>query len=372
MKIGILGGGQLGRMFIQNALNYGAEINILDPDINCPCSKICNEFTQGNLLDFDTVFSFGKNQDIISIEIEHVNIEALKELKKLNKKIIPDPFILEIIQDKGLQKKFFLANNIPTAPFSLIQYSSEIHNHIELLPAFQKVRKGGYDGKGVIKIESIKDIDLAFEEKSVLEKMADVNKEISIIVVKNDFETLTFPIVEMVVNEKLNQLDYLISPSSIDYDSIEQAEEIAKNVANALNSPGIFAIEMFYNNDKTIWVNEIAPRVHNSGHATIEGNITSQFDQMFRVLMNYPLGKTNAKNISAIVNLVGEEGYNGLVYYKGIEKVLEIPNTYIHLYGKNITKPGRKMGHITLIGKNVDDLIETIKFIKENFKVISK
>ncbi len=371
MKIGVLGGGQLGRMFIQAALNYPVEIYVLDPDTSCPCKDICNNFTLGDFNDYDTVLAFGEKVDVISIEIEHVNIAALKELKKKGKRIIPDPNVLEIIQDKGLQKEFYKKHNIPTAPFALIQYSTELHKHQQLLPAFQKLRKGGYDGKGVVRLDSLLDIDKVLEEKSVLEELANIKKELSVIVAKNETEIVTYPVVEMVVNKELNQLDYLLSPADIDFDYMENAIEIAMKVVESFNSPGIYAVELFYNKDNTIWVNEVAPRVHNSGHATIEGNITSQFDQMLRVILNYPLGKTDALETSVMLNIVGEKGCSGFAYYKGLEKILGLNKTYVHMYGKPTTKPGRKMGHITFTGNNVEEIMPQLSYVKKNLKVTS-
>lgn len=361
-KIGILGGGQLGRMFIQNALNYPVEIHILDPNPNAPCSKIAHRFVTGDFNNEEDVLNFAEGLDIIGIEIEHVNLSALQKLKKQGKTIIPDPNVLEIIQDKGLQKEFYLNNDIATAP---LKDKND-------LPNVQKLKKGGYDGKGVqvLKIENFKD---CWDEDSIFEEKADIQMELAVLVAQNqDGETAVYPVVEQVFNPEYHLLDYLISPARINEKIAHQAKNLALKVVKKLNSPGIFAIELFLNHDGSLWVNETAPRVHNSGHASIEGNFCSQFDMMLRTLLNWPLGNPDAKLKSAMLNLIGTEGYSGEVKIKGLENILNLPGHSLHWYGKEITKPGRKMGHSTIVGSSWDSIIQQIETIKEEMKIISK
>lgn len=371
MKIGILGGGQLGRMFIQNALNYPVEIHVLDPSPIAPCKDLANEFTQGDFNDYQTVLDFGQKVDCISIEIEHINVAALKELEKQGKRVVPSSAVLEMIQDKGLQKTFYQDNNIPTSPFVLVEDSSEIAQHSSLFPAFQKLRKGGYDGKGVQKIT--KDTTNFLNGPSILEQAADLDKEISIIAVSNGRgEVKLFPIVEMVINQEYNLLDYLFCPADLSESLSKKAEKIVHQLVQSFDSAGIFAVELFINKDKTIWVNEVAPRAHNSGHSTIEAAYSSQFDQLLRCILDLPLGSTKVKGLSAMVNLIGEENHHGKVKYQGLEEVLAIKKTYLHLYGKNITQAGRKMGHITILGESKAEILPKIEKIKRTLKVISQ
>ncbi|TDM00004.1 MAG: 5-(carboxyamino)imidazole ribonucleotide synthase [Flavobacteriaceae bacterium] len=371
MKIGILGGGQLGRMFLQNALNYPVEISILDPSPLAPCKNLAHQFTLGDFNDFQTVIDFGKDLDVIGIEIEHVNTSALIELKKMGKKIIPDPEVLEIIKDKGLQKAFYAKHQIPTAPFVLLEENEPLTQHESFLPCFQKLRTGGYDGKGVLKINSVD--DPSFSAPCVLEKAADLQKEIAVVVVQDQKgNRKAYPAIEMVANPKYNLLDYLLCPAEISDEIQTKAIDIALLAVEKLGSAGIFAVELFLNKDQSIWVNEIAPRVHNSGHSTIEGAFCSQFDQMLRILAGYPLGSTKLKGTSVMLNLIGEENFSGEAYYLGVQQALELENTYLHLYGKKQTSKGRKMGHITLVGNSKEELLPKIDTIKENLKVISK
>jgi 5-(carboxyamino)imidazole ribonucleotide synthase len=371
-KIAILGGGQLGRMFIQNALNYGVHISVLDPTPNAPCAHICNEFTLGSFKDYDTVLEFGRKADIITIEIEHVNTDALRQLEKEGKTVIPSAEAIETIKDKGLQKLFYQKYQIPSSDFRLINNASEITENADFLPAFQKARTEGYDGKGVTFIKDTSHTEEAFDEPSVLEKAVDIEKELSVIVVKNQSgEVVTFPVVELVFDPVYNLVDYLKAPADISEELTTSAREIATSVVNALNSPGIFAVEMFLTKKGEILVNETAPRTHNSGHHTIEASISSQFDQQLRALLNLPLGSTESYPAAAMINLVGEKGYSGKVKYTGIDKLAGMKNTYLHLYGKEETKPGRKMGHITVIGENFQAIEPLIEAVKNEVKVIA-
>jgi 5-(carboxyamino)imidazole ribonucleotide synthase len=370
IRLGIVGGGQLGRMLIQSAVDLNINCIVLDPDENAPCKNIASEFYQGSLTDFETVLNFGKNADIITIEIENVNTDALSELKKMGKYVHPDPEIIRLIQDKGLQKQFYNKNLIPTADFKLIDNKEEIYNHLNFLPAFQKLRKEGYDGRGVKKISGKEEINSAFNKPSILEKLVDFEKEISVIVARRkNGETAAFPPVELEFNPEANLVEFLFMPSSIGVDIAEKAENIAVKLINSLNMVGILAVEMFVTKTGAVLVNEIAPRPHNSGHHTIEANYTSQYEQHLRAIMDLPLGSPKGKSAAVMVNLLGEEGFSGKAVYKGIEQILKLPGAHIHLYGKMMTKPFRKMGHVTIIDENIDIAKEKAIFVKNNLKV---
>lgn len=357
-KIGILGGGQLGLMFIQNALSYPVEIHILDPNPDCPCAKVSHRFVQGDFNDYQSVMQFAADVDIIGIEIEHVNLEALSELKEKGKKVIPDPEVLKIIQDKGLQKEFYLQNNIPTAPLKTE------------LPAVQKLRKGGYDGKGVQILKSAED---QWNEPSVFEEIADIELELAVIIARNERgETAVFPVVEQVFDPEYNLLDYLLTPARIPQETAERAKLTALKVVNAFDHPGIYAVELFLNKNGEIWVNETAPRVHNSGHSTIEAADCSQFDMMLRVLMNYPLGSTRLKKKSAMLNIIGAKDEVGEAEIQGFDNLLKIPGASLHWYAKHMTKPGRKMGHATFMGDDFDTIIGQINAVKDELKSVAK
>lgn len=369
-KIGILGGGQLGRMLIQQGINYGLISYVLDNDPNATCKNICNKFVEGDLLDFNTVYQFGKMVDKLTIEIEHVNIEALLQLKAEGLEIIPDPLALKIIQDKGLQKQFYIENAIPTSEFMLIDNKNELNKVADFLPAFQKMRKHGYDGKGVVKIESIDKLEKAFDCPSILEKYCDFEKEISVIVIADKNGNIAcYDPVELVFDPTYHLVDYLISPANIKKDIKDKAKEIALKLVKCLQSSGIFAVEMFLEKNGHILVNEIAPRAHNSGHQTIEGNYSSQFDQQIRLLLDLPIGSTIAHSGSLMLNLIGEQGFEGPAIYEGIDEILGIEGIYVHLYGKANTRPGRKMGHITITGDNSEKMIEKSMFIKQTLKI---
>jgi 5-(carboxyamino)imidazole ribonucleotide synthase len=370
-KLGILGGGQLGRMLIQSLINYDVDVFILDPDKDAPCKDICKKFTVGSLMDADAIIEFGRELDIITIEIEHVNVAGLYELQKMGKTIIPSPESIETIQDKGLQKLFYKKHDIPSADFIITDTINDVKNNVSFLPAFQKMRKNGYDGKGV---KYLKDnTDGAFEEASLLEKAVEIEKEIAIIIVVNkDGEIKDFPLVELVFNPEYNLVDYLICPSDIVASKQEEAKQIALSVAKALNSPGIFAIEMFLTKTGEILVNETAPRTHNSGHQSIEGNYTSQFEQQARALLNLPLGNTVVREKSLMMNIIGEKEQEGDVQYQDFNEIVQLENVFVHLYVKKITKPGRKMGHITILGKTENELIEKYSIIRNKLKVIKQ
>jgi 5-(carboxyamino)imidazole ribonucleotide synthase len=370
-KIGILGGGQLGRMLIQNAINYNLNISVLDPDANAPCKGISN-FTKGSLTDYDTVYDFGKNKDLITIEIENVNVEALKALQKEGKKVFPQPEVIELIQDKGLQKMFYQRNNIPSSDFFLVEQKDQISKYADFFPFYQKLRKGGYDGKGVVKLVNPDKLDNAFEAPSVLERLVDFDKEIAVIVARNESgEVKCFPVVECEFNPQANLVEFLFSPASIKKPVEKQAYDIAVKVAEKLNIVGLLAVEMFVTKDGKVLVNEIAPRPHNSGHHTIEVNAVSQFEQHWRAILDLPLGDTSIVKPGVMINLLGEMGYEGPAKYDGLEDVLKFGGVYIHLYGKLNTKPFRKMGHVTIVDADIVKARQKAKTVKQILRVIS-
>ncbi len=369
--IGILGGGQLGRMLIQSGIDININFSVLDPDASAPCQTISN-FTQGKLTDYKTVIDFGKNCDLITIEIENVNVDALKELVRQGKKVFPQPEIIELIQDKRTQKEFYKKNNIPTADFLLVQDKEEVANHVSFLPAVNKLGKEGYDGRGVQILRTEQDLNKAFDKSGLLEKLIDFEKEIAVIVARNENgEIVSYPAVEMVFHPTANLVEYLFSPAAISPTIAIEADRIAKDIIQKLEMVGLLAIEMFVTKDGKVLVNEVAPRPHNSGHQTIEANVTSQYEQHLRAILNLPLGSTVAYQPSAMVNLLGEEGYTGEAKYDGLQEVLQLSGTHVHLYGKKITKPFRKMGHVTIVDAYVESLKKKANFVKQTLKVIA-
>lgn len=368
-KLGILGGGQLGRMLIQSGMDWNIFFSVLDPDPSAPCKSIA-EFKTGKLTDYQTVVDFGQVCDLITIEIENVNVDALKELVKQGKKVFPQPEVIELIQDKRKQKQFYLDNDIPTAEFVLTENKQEVISLKSFLPAVNKLGKEGYDGRGVQLLRNEKDLKKAFDAPGLLEKLIDFEKEISIIVARNEKgETQTFPAVEMVFHPEANLVEYLFSPASISKLVAEEADKIATKIITDLKMVGLLAVEMFVTRDSKILVNEIAPRPHNSGHQTIEANITSQYQQHLRAILNLPLGDTSIVSPSAMVNILGEEGFSGLAKYNGLEEVLNQRGVYVHLYGKKLTKPFRKMGHITILDPDIEKLKKKTNFVKQTLKV---
>ena len=373
MKVGILGGGQLGRMLLQAAANFDVTTYVLENDAQCPAAHLCHHFTLGNIQDYDAVYNFGKNLDALTIEIEAVNVDALEQLEKEGVKVYPTPSAIRTIKNKVLQKQFYKDNEIPTAPFFITQHASDVLAHIDFLPAVHKMGEGGYDGKGVQIINTEKEIELAFNVPSVLEKKVKIATEIALIVGMNaKGETIIYPPAEMVFDTVYNLLDYQLSPANLEEKKLWKAQAIARKVVKGLNSPGLFAIELFIDAQGEIWVNETAPRVHNSGHHTIEANYSSQYDMLLRILLDYPMGNTDAILPSAIVNIIGAEGYTGPVHYEGLEEVLTMDNVFVHIYGKKQTKPGRKMGHVTIISKDYQDLTHKANKIKHTLKAITQ
>jgi len=372
LKVGILGGGQLGRMLLQAAANYPVETYVMENDDECPAAHLCNHFTKGDIKNFDDVYNFGKNLNALTIEIESVNEDALEKLENEGVKIYPKPSALRIIKNKIAQKEFYKKNEIPTSAFVITQNLKELEAQQSFIPAVHKIAMGGYDGKGVQLIKTKDDLIKGFDAPSVLEKMVNIDKEISVIVaIGQKGETAVYPAVDMVFDHNLNLLDYQVSPADILERTLWRVEAIASKVVKDLKSPGIFAVEMFIDRQGDVFVNETAPRVHNSGHHTIEANYSSQFDMLWRVILSYPLGNTKHIMPAAIVNLIGAEGSSGDANYEGLSDVLKMDNVFVHIYGKKQTKPGRKMGHVTILGKTKQDLVFCAHKVKQAIKVCS-
>lgn len=372
-KIGVLGGGQLGRMLQEIALTYGVDLYFLDNDIKAPCSVFKNNFVHGSYKDFNTTIQFGKDKEILTIEIEHVNIEAIEQLAKYND-VIPSVASIRMIKNKATQKQFLEENNIPTSPFVILD-SKLIPESVaaEWYPFVQKMQTDGYDGKGVAIIKDKTDITKQLQAPSVIEKLVDIDKELAItIAIERSGKIHLYPIVEMVFDPVLNLVDYLIAPAQIDEKIERKVKSIAHKLAKALNSAGIFSIEFFLTKKGEVLVNEMAPRAHNSAHYTIEACNISQFEAQLRILLGIPLTDIQLKSYAGMVNLVGEEQHIGLPLVENIEKLNELENVHLHLYGKKETKPGRKMGHITVLNKNRAKLITQLKWLREHIKITSK
>ena len=370
LKIGVLGGGQLGRMMLQSATDFNLDIHMIDPDPNAPCSKMANSFTVGALTDYETIMAFGADKDVLTIEIEAVNTQALKDLESQGKKVFPQPHIVEMIQDKRKQKTFYKANRIPTANFVLTENKADVISQNSFLPAVNKLGKGGYDGQGVQVLKSESDLEKAFDAPSLLEDLVDFQKELSVIVARNESgEVKCFPLVEMVFHPTANLVEFLFAPAEVSHEVEEKAYKLAEDVIAKLDMVGLLAVEMFLTQENDLLVNEIAPRTHNSGHQTIEANITSQFEQHLRAILDLPLGSTQLIKPAAMVNVLGEDGFKGNARYEGLNELLSIPGVHLHLYGKKITKPFRKMGHITITDENTVSLKEKALKVKEILKV---
>ncbi|QGW28163.1 5-(carboxyamino)imidazole ribonucleotide synthase [Phnomibacter ginsenosidimutans] len=372
-KVGILGGGQLGRMLLQDAANYPVETYVLENDPNCPAAHLCQHFVLGNIKDYDTVLAFGRQVDVLTIEIEAVNVDALEQLEKEGITVIPKPAVLRTIKNKITQKAFYKDNQIPSPDFVVTHTLKDLQQHAHRLPAVHKVGEGGYDGKGVVVMKDEAAMAQGFDAPSVLENMVDIAQEIALIVaVGTDGKHVLFPPAEMLFDPALNLLDYQLTPANITKEVLWKAEAIAIRLVKAFDSPGLFAVELLVDKKGEVWVNETAPRVHNSGHHTIEAHLTSQYEMLWRILLQYPLGATDMVAPSAIINLIGEPGYSGPAHYEGLEQVLGIQGAFVHIYGKADTKPGRKMGHVTVLGTDRTDLVRKAKMVKDTLKVQSK
>ena len=365
LRLGVLGGGQLGRMIIQSAVDFDARVEVMDPSSDAPCKHLTPRFVQGDLQNADDVVAFGAELDVITIEIEHVSVEGLKTLESQGVRVIPKPDHLAVIQDKGLQKEFFAQNGIPTSPFQLVDGAEGVQQMG--LPIVQKMRKGGYDGKGVVLLKSKSDLPKAFDVPSVLEHAVDIEKELSVIVARNSQgEIQCFPVVEAIFDPVANLVDYLIAPAAITPQQAQDAESLARRVAEAMDFEGLLAVELFLDRKGNLLVNELAPRTHNSGHHTIEANRTSQFEQHLRAVLDLPLGATDALfAASAMVNIVGSAEAHGTPIYTGLEAALNTPGVHPHLYGKSAVKPFRKMGHVTITGQSRLEVEQSVMRIRE-------
>lgn len=373
-KLGIISGGQLGKLMILAASNWDIKTYVLDPNEGCPSASICTKFLKGDILDYDSVMKFGEEVDMIALEIENVNLKALEDLKAMGKKVFPDPSILKIIQDKGLQKEFYANNNIPTSPFKLYANKQEIKEAIEnqkiTIPFVQKTRTAGYDGRGVQIVRTTSDIDNLLEGPSVIEDLTDIKKELSVIVAQNtNNEVKTFPTVEMVFNKDANLVEQLICPADISSEIKQEAEKLAIEIVENLDLKGILAVEMFLTQNDEVIINEVAPRPHNSGHHTVESTMTSQYEQYLRAILGFPLGDTSILIPSVMINLLGEPNYSGDVKYEGVTESMAIKGVKIHAYGKKETRPFRKMGHVTIMDSDINEAINKANQVKQLLKV---
>lgn len=359
-------------MLLQAAANYPVETYVMENDADCPAAHLCHHFVKGDIRNYNDVYTFGKSVDALTIEIESVNDDALAALEAEGIKIYPRTAALRIIKNKIEQKQFYAAHSIPSADFVITRSLQELERHADFFPAVHKLGSGGYDGRGVQVIASVTEAGKGFDAPAVLEKKINIHKEIAQIVAVNDTgQTTLYPPVDMVFDPELNLLDYQVSPAELAETILWKVEAIALKVVKALASPGIFAVELFIDKVGEVYVNETAPRVHNSGHHTIEGNYSSQFDMLWRIILGYPLGNTAAILPAAIVNVLGEENYSGVAQYNGLEDVLQMDNVFVHIYGKKETKPGRKMGHVTILSADRKDLTYKQRRIRQVLKVVS-
>ena len=372
-KLGVLGGGQLGKMLLAGTQKFDIYTSILDGAKDAPCSQICNEFYVGSLLDFDTVYNFGKKVDLLTIEIEHVNTEALLKLESEGLEIYPQPSVLQIIQHKGKQKDFFVENNIPTAPHKRFNNLQALKNDTLKYPFVWKSAQFGYDGTGVKIVRTKTDLETLVDTQCIIEELIPFKNELAVIVARNkNGEIKTYPVVEMEFHPDANQVEYVICPARISDEVALKARNTALKVAESFQHIGLLAVEMFQTEDNQILVNEVAPRTHNSGHYSIEASYTSQFEQHLRSILNLPLGNTDSKVAGIMVNLVGEEGFSGNVVYENMEEILKMDGVTPHIYGKKETRPFRKMGHVTVVNNNLAEARKIAEKVKNTIRVISK
>ncbi|WP_281846978.1 5-(carboxyamino)imidazole ribonucleotide synthase [Olleya namhaensis] len=375
-KLGILGGGQLGKMLLYNTRKFDIQTYVLDPSSEAPSRMACNVFEQGDLMDFDTVYKFGKQVDVLTIEIENVNVAALEKLENEGTKVYPSSKTLRRIQNKATQKLFYQDHNLPTAPFSRFAYASEIEDAIDnggvTLPFVWKAAQFGYDGNGVKIVRSLADLKDLPKGECIAEQLIPFKNELAVIVSRSATgETKTYPVVEMEFHPEANQVEYVICPARISEDVAKKAQEVALKASQAFDHVGLLAVELFQTEDDKILINEVAPRPHNSGHQTIEASYTSQFEQHIRAILGLPLGKTDNKVASVMVNLVGAEGYTGQVHYKNIESIMAMDGVTPHIYGKKETRPFRKMGHVTIVDQDLSTARQVAEEVKKSIKVIS-
>ena len=376
-KLGILGGGQLGKMLLYDTRKFDIYTCVLDPSDDAPCKIASNEFYKGDLMNFETVYNFGKKVDVLTIEIENVNVGALEKLEHEGVKVYPSSKTLGIIQNKSKQKLFYINHDLPTVPFSRFDYTLEIEDAISngglTFPFVWKRTQFGYDGTGVKVIRTLSDLDELPKVECITEELIDFKNELCVIVARNvSGETKIYPVVEMEFHPEANQVEYVICPARISKEVAQKAESLALKTSVAFNHVGLIAVEMFQTQDDTILINEVAPRPHNSGHHTIETSYTSQFEQHLRAILDLPLGKTDSKIAGIMVNLVGEEGYNGNVVYKNMEILMRMDGVTPHIYGKKQTRPFRKMGHVTIVNENLSEARQIAEKVKNTIKVISK
>lgn len=370
VRLGILKGGQLGRMLMQACMNYDLQGIVMDKDPNCPCSHFASEFVTGDARNFEDVYRFGKTVDILTLEVEDINVEALEALEQEGLPVFPQPALIRLIQDKGLQKQFYKKHGFPTAEFHLLDKGIEMGRYPDFFPAVLKTRRSGYDGKGVRIFNGLADCSVIVDEPSVLEKKVDFIKEISVIAARNQKgECVVYPVAELMSDPKKHLLDFLAAPSDIPTDCREKAQRIALEIIEQMKLIGLLAVEMFVTARDEVLVNEISPRPHNSGHHTIEANVTSQFEQHLRAIMNLPLGSTQLRSPSVMINVLGEPGYHGVPRYEGIEEILSVPGVYLHLYGKSRTEPYRKMGHVTVLDEDISKAKRKALWVKEKIRV---
>ena len=376
-KLGILGGGQLGKMLLFDTRKFDIQTYILDPSDEAPCRMACNQFFKGDLMDFETVYNFGKKVDVLTFEIELVNLEALEKLEAEGLPVYPSPKTLRLIQNKGVQKDFYTQNNIPTAPYkrfaNLQALQIAVENKEILMPFVWKCTEFGYDGNGVKIVRTVADFEKMPNVECIAEEMIPFKNELAVIVCRNPAgEIKTYPVVEMEFHPEANQVEYVICPARIDDAVAQKARAIALNVSEKFNHVGLLAVEMFQTHDDEIIVNEVAPRPHNSGHYSIEASYTSQFENHLRAVLNLPLGNTDSKVAGIMVNLVGEEGFAGDVIYENIETILGWNGVTPHIYGKKETRPFRKMGHVTIVNQDITEARKIAEDVKNSIRVISK
>ncbi len=374
LKLGIIAGGQLGKMLIQEASKWDIITYVLDKDEECPAARIASHYVRGDNLDFYDVYQFGRHLDVVTYEIENINVEALHKLKSEGVRVLPDPGLLELIQDKGLQKGFYKEHRIPTAPFSLYADRESILNALKerrlKLPFVQKLRQGGYDGRGVSVITGEKDLERLMEGPSVIEEKVEIDKEIAVIVARNsNGDIRCFPAVEMTFDPVANLVDMLICPAGIPENIAEEAKQVTRAIVESMKYTGLLAVEFFVDRNGTLLVNEVAPRPHNSGHHTIESVITSQYEQHLRAILNLPMGSTHLKMPAVMINLLGEPGQIGAVRYEGLTRSMAIEGVKIHVYGKKETWPMRKMGHATVMAQTLEEAIANAKKVRQTIKV---